>query len=53
MKLLKTKEILAEYEISRQTLYNWIKTGKIKVYKTPYGRGTNRYNKSEIDKAIK
>lgn len=35
---MKAKEIIDKYKITRRTLSNWVKTGKIKVDKTPSGR---------------
>lgn len=35
---MKAKEILEKYKITRRTLFNWVKTGKIRVEKTPSGR---------------
>lgn len=35
---MKAKEILEKYKITRRTLHNWVKTGMIKVEKTPSGR---------------
>ena len=35
---MKAKEILEKYKITRKTLYNWVKSGKIRVEKTPSGR---------------
>ena len=34
---MKAKEILEKYRITRKTLYNWVKSGKIRVEKTPSG----------------
>lgn len=38
IKEMKAKEILEKYKITRRTLFNWVKTGKIRVEKTPSGR---------------
>jgi predicted site-specific integrase-resolvase len=35
---MKAKEILNKYQITRNTLCNWVKKGLIKVEKTPSGR---------------
>lgn len=35
---MKAKEILEKYNITRRTLYNWVKSGVITVEKTPSGR---------------
>lgn len=35
---MKAKEIMEKYNITRRTLHNWVKTGKILVEKTPSGR---------------
>lgn len=35
---MKAKEVLEKYKITRRTLYNWVKSGIIKVEKTPSGR---------------
>ena len=35
---MKAKEVLEKYKITRRTLHNWVKSGKIKVEKTPSGR---------------
>ena len=35
---MKAKEVLEKYKITRRTLHNWVKTGAIKVEKTPSGR---------------
>ena len=35
---MKAKEIMNKYQITRNTLCNWVKKGLIKVDKTPSGR---------------
>jgi predicted site-specific integrase-resolvase len=35
---MKAKEIMKRYDITRNTLSNWVKKGLIKVEKTPSGR---------------
>lgn len=35
---MKAKEVIEKYNITRRTLHNWVKTGVIKVEKTPSGR---------------
>ncbi len=35
---MKAKDIMKKYEITRNTLSNWVKKGLIKVNKTPSGR---------------
>lgn len=35
---MKAKEVLDKYKITRRTLHNWVKSGLIKVEKTPSGR---------------
>lgn len=35
---MKAKEVLDKYQITRRTLSNWVKNGKIGVKKTPSGR---------------
>lgn len=35
---MKAKEIMQRYNITRRTLCNWVKNGKIYVEKTPTGR---------------
>ena len=35
---MKAKEILEKYKITRRTLSNWVKSGKIRIEKTPSGR---------------
>lgn len=30
--------MLDKYQITRRTLYNWVKKGRVKVEKTPSGR---------------
>jgi len=35
---MKAKEIISKYQISRNTLCNWVKKGSIKIEKTPSGR---------------
>ena len=35
---MKAKEVLDKYKITRRTLHNWVKSGMIKVEKTPSGR---------------
>lgn len=35
---MKAKEIMSKYQITRNTLCNWVKKGLIDVIKTPSGR---------------
>lgn len=35
---MKAKEIIEKYKITRRTLSNWVKKGKIRIEKTPSGR---------------
>jgi predicted site-specific integrase-resolvase len=35
---MKAKEVIEKYGITRRTLYNWVKSGRIRVEKTPSGR---------------
>jgi len=35
---MKAKDIMKKYQITRNTLCNWVKKGWIKVEKTPSGR---------------
>lgn len=35
---MKAKEVIKKYNITRRTLYNWVKNGVIEVEKTPTGR---------------
>ena len=35
---MKAKEVMKKYNITRNTLSNWVKRGLIKVNKTPSGR---------------
>lgn len=35
---MKAKEIMIKYQITRNTLCNWVKNGSIEVKKTPSGR---------------
>lgn len=35
---MKAKEIMTKYNITRNTLSNWVKKGLIKINKTPSGR---------------
>jgi predicted site-specific integrase-resolvase len=35
---MKAKEIMEKYQITRNTLHNWVKRGLIKVETTPSGR---------------
>jgi putative resolvase len=35
---MKAKEVMFKFGITRNTLYNWVKNGKINVNKTPSGR---------------
>ena len=35
---MKAKEIMNKYQITRNTLCNWVKKGLIEVSKTPSGR---------------
>jgi len=35
---MKAKEIMDKYQITRNTLCNWVKKGWIKIDKTPSGR---------------
>jgi len=35
---MKASEIMRKYNITRRTLYNWVKNGVIKTDKTPSGR---------------
>lgn len=45
---MKAKEVMNKYNITRRTLYNWVKRGWISVEKTPSGR----YIYLEINKKI-
>jgi len=46
---MKAKEIMNKYQITRNTLCNWVKRGLIKVDKTPSGRYVY-YDKNEEKK---
>lgn len=37
-KYMKAKEVMEKYNITRRTLCNWVKKGKIQYEKTPTGR---------------
>jgi len=48
---MKAKEIMNKYQITRNTLCNWVKKGLIKVDRTPSGRYIyidKIINKSEV-----
>lgn len=49
---MKAKEILEKYNITRRTLYNWVKSGAILVEKTPSGRYVYIEKKESNDKKI-
>ena len=49
---MKAKEIIEKYKITRRTLHNWVKKGRIGVEKTPSGRYIYIEKNNEVNEKV-